>query len=604
MSQPHTFGRLLHLRLKLTARRAGLLRPWQNLRQALRASELGVTLLGVATGGIGAAVVLSMGALAQYLHMVLFRIHSYTRLSTHTDLSPLACVAAPVAGGLLMAAGAAMLKRWRPHGIVDPIEANALHGGRMSFIDSLILSLQTIISNGFGASVGLEAGYTQLSSGLASKLGLLTHLRRHDMRVLVGCGAAGAIAAAFDAPISGAFYAFELIIGSYTLANVAPVMAAAITGTLLMRQLGYHNAPIAITTLSDATASEYIVFVFMGFVCGLAGILLMRGVTGVDSIFRKLSLPVWLRPPVGGLLVGLLALQTPQVLSAGHGAMHVDMFSDLPLRFLIMVFLLKALATSLSLGSGFRGGLFFASLFMGSLLGKILAVLVNSFSPGLVPDPVVAAVICMSALAVAVVGGPLTMGFMALEVTGDYVIAGTALAAAVISSLTVRELFGYSFSTWRMHLRGESIRSAHDIGWVRSLTVGKLMQRNPVTVAAEMSLGEFRHRFPIGSVSFVVAVGPEGRYAGIVWVYDAYATEGPAAQAQQVNDLLKDPSHFLVPEMNIRQAIRVFDETASEALAVLNEKTGEVLGLLSEAFALRRYTEEFEQVRRSLEGVK
>jgi CIC family chloride channel protein len=168
----------------------------------------------------------------------------------------------------------------------------------------------------------------------------------------------------------------------------------------------------------------------------------------------------------------------------------------------------------------------------------------------------------------------------------------------------VRELFGYSFSTWRMHLRGESIRSAHDIGWVRSLTVGKLMQRNPVTVAAEMSLGEFRHRFPIGSVSFVVAVGPEGRYAGIVWVYDAYATEGPAAQAQQVNDLLKDPSHFLVPEMNIRQAIRVFDETASEALAVLNEKTGEVLGLLSEAFALRRYTEEFEQVRRSLEGVK
>jgi CIC family chloride channel protein len=241
---------------------------------------------------------------------------------------------------------------------------------------------------------------------------------------------------------------------------------------------------------------------------------------------------------------------------------------------------------------------------MGSLLGKILAVLVNSFSPGLVPDPVVAAVICMSALAVAVVGGPLTMGFMALEVTGDYVIAGTALAAAVISSLTVRELFGYSFSTWRMHLRGESIRSAHDVGWVRSLTVGKLMQRNPITVPADMSLNEFRHRFPIGSVSFVVAVEPSGRYAGIVWVYDVYATEGQAAQAQQVKDLLKDEGHFLVPEMNIRQAIRVFDDTTSEALAVLNEKTGEVLGLLSEAFALRRYTEEFEQVRRSLEGVK
>jgi CIC family chloride channel protein len=139
---------------------------------------------------------------------------------------------------------------------------------------------------------------------------------------------------------------------------------------------------------------------------------------------------------------------------------------------------------------------------------------------------------------------------------------------------------------------------------MRSLTVGKLMQRNPTTVTTDMSLNEFRHRFPIGSISFAVVVEPGGRYAGIVWMHDAYASAGPAAQAQQVKDLLKDERRYLVPEMNIQQAIRVFDETTSEALVVLNEKTGEVLGLLSEAFALRRYTEEFEQVRRSLEGIK
>ena len=115
--------------------------------------------------------------------------------------------------------------------MVDPIEANALHGGRLSLNDSLIIAAQNLISNGFGASVGLEAGYTQLASGLASKIGLSLQLRRSDLRILVGCGAAGAIAAAFNAPLTGSFYAFELIIGSYTILSLAPVVVSALAAT-------------------------------------------------------------------------------------------------------------------------------------------------------------------------------------------------------------------------------------------------------------------------------------------------------------------------------------------------------------------------------------
>jgi CIC family chloride channel protein len=281
--------------------------------------------------------------------------------------------------------------------------------------------------------------------------------------------------------------------------------------------------------------------------------------------------------------------------------MHLDMTTALPLATLAMIFALKGTAAAVSLGSGFRGGLFFASLFMGALLGKMLALGIGMAWPAVAPDPLVAAVICMSGLAVAVVGGPLTMGFMALEATGDYVITGTALAAAVVASLTVRELFGYSFSTWRMHLRGETIRGAHDVGWIRSLTVGKLMQRGPATVPADMAIAEFRKRFPIGAMNIAVVVDGNGAYAGIAWVQDAYATDGALAQAARVGDIVKDRDNALTSGMNVQQALRVFDATTSEALAVV-DKEGKVLGLLSEAFALRHYAEALDQARRNLSG--
>ena len=146
-------------------------------------------------------------------------------------------MAALLGGGLCMGLSGWAIMRWWPRRAIDPIEANALYGGRMSLNDSLIVVGQTLLSNGVGASVGLEAGYTQIGSALASRLGRSFRVRRNDMRVLVGCGAAGAIAAAFNAPLTGAFYAFELVIGTYSLATLAPVVSAAIVAVVVERLL-------------------------------------------------------------------------------------------------------------------------------------------------------------------------------------------------------------------------------------------------------------------------------------------------------------------------------------------------------------------------------
>ncbi len=176
---------------------------------------------------------------------------------------PLGVWALPL-GGLLLGLITWTWARRRPGPAVDPVEANALHGGRMSTRDSLFVGLQSVLSNGFGASVGLEAAYAQLGAGFASLTGGALNLRRSDLRAFVGAGAGAGIAAAFGAPLTGAFYAFEIIIGSYTVANIAPVVAATLAGALVSRLL--HAEPMVIhAEITDTLSnSHYLLFAMLG----------------------------------------------------------------------------------------------------------------------------------------------------------------------------------------------------------------------------------------------------------------------------------------------------------------------------------------------------
>jgi len=201
------------------------------LRAIVRARESSVIVLALIVGAIAGLAVSAMGQLVGLMHVMFFGLDPGERLSAQVSLNPLYAFLTPCLGGLLFGLVTAYIARRRGTE-VDPLEANALHGGRMSLRGSLIVAAQTVWSSGVGASVGLEAGYTQLASGIASMIGQAFRLRRSDMRILVGCGAAGAIAGAFGAPLGGAFYGFELIIGSYSAASLAPVGMAALLGYL------------------------------------------------------------------------------------------------------------------------------------------------------------------------------------------------------------------------------------------------------------------------------------------------------------------------------------------------------------------------------------
>lgn len=265
------------------------------------------------------------------------------------------------------------------------------------------------------------------------------------------------------------------------------------------------------------------------------------------------------------------------------------------------VFVLKLAASAISLGSGFRGGLFFASLFLGALLGKMFAEVMAFVSPATGIDPAVAAVVGMTSLAVGVVGGPLTMTFLALESTRDLTLTGVVLAASIMAAILVRETFGYSFSTWRFHLRGETIRSAHDVGWMRSLTVGSMMRKDVRTIVASKTLAAFRQEVALGSAQRVVAVDADRHYMGVLIVAELHSDlsdgETPVLSLARFKDAV------LVPTMNVQSAAETFQRAGAEELAVVEDFTNRVVvGLLTEGHLMRRYAEELDKARRDLSG--
>ena len=573
------------------------------LRGMIRGSEVWLVVLGALVGvGAGLAVAL-IGTLSDHAHQILFGLRHGDRVSGVLHLRHGLWV--PAAGGLALGVLTWLRGQRKSTPTVDAVEANALHGGRMSLGDSLWVTFQTLLSNGCGASVGLEAGYAQIGSGLASRLGIAARLRRNDLRTLVGCGAGGAIGAAFGAPLTGAFYAFELIVGAYSIGNVAPILAASLCGVLTARAVRAVTYHLSLSPAAPTQLSDYVVMIGLGMLCAGLGVFIMRAVYLMERALDGLKLPTVIRPAVGGVAMGGLALITPQVLSAGHGALRIDIPAQLSIAVLASLIGLKILASVVSLGSGFRGGLFFASLFLGALCGKLFAAACALLVPTLPIDPSVCMLVGMASLAVSVVGGPLTMSFLVLETTGDFRVTTVVIAACMVASLLVRETFGYSFSTWRLHLRGETIRSAVDVGWVRALTVGKMMRRGPPTMEGHVKLEEFRRRHPLGSNSRVVVTDSDGRYLGIALTADAFASaEQPNDDARKTAaDIARWPDMALSPEMNVKQAMTQFEQAEADALAVVDDTPDrKVIGLLTEGYALRRYAEELDKARQGLSG--
>ena len=555
-----------------------------------------VLLLACLTGIAGGTIASLMGEATILLHRLLFGVPEGDRLSGGYFPQALDIFLWLTLGGLLLGVSNVVWKRFGSGDILDPIEANALYGGRMGAGGSLFVAAQATVANGVGGSVGIEGGFTQLSSAVGSGLGRILNRSRDDLRLLVACGAAGAISGAFNAPFAGIAYAFELILAAYSPNLLAPIVLASIGGKYAASLTAGHGYRLALTGDISTVDHSYIWAVLIGVLCGLFAILLMYAVTKLEQMFARTSMPKPIVTAAGGLAMALVALASPHVMGSGHGGIDFVFSNNLGAVALATIFTLKMAACTVSIGTGFRGGLFSASLFLGALLGGAAGTLAVQF--GVMPGSALLGmqVVAMSAFGAAVVGTPLAMAVLAAEITSQIGLIPEVLLAVTVATLVVRTLFGYSFSIWRLHVRGSPARSAADIAWSRSILMREIMRPDVVKLPEDISCGELLEKYPPGSIKWIALLDAKGHYAGLCDVSEvAFAAKSPE---QPASSFARQTTEVLSLTQSLEDAMLWFETPSREAAVVVTSQARmEVAGLLTEAYVLKRYAQELERRR-------
>jgi len=574
---------------------------WRSFRQRARNDELFLILLAAVSGAVAAASVIALRGLVVVLHHYLYRVPFEEYALSQALLKWWQSLAVLGLGGLAYGLVAFYIQRRRKQEPLDVIEANALHGGIMSLWDGITIALMTVGSVGLGASVGLEAGATQLSAAVSSWLGQRLKLSRSSLRTMVGCGAAAAIAAIFNAPIAGTFFALELVIGGYAVTALVPVAVAAIISTLTAHLIFGVEPIFYVVTPPMLNSNDYVLFGLLGLAAAVVGVGVMWAATAFESLLRQAAIPAWLRPAAGGLLIAGLGYLYPQVLGTGHEAMAATLGDNVPADLVVALLAAKALASAISIGSGFRGGLFSASLLLGGLLGTAYWNLCFHFFPTLIAVHSAYAVVGVGAVAAAIVGAPLTMILLVFEITSDYTMTLGVAVAAMIATVITRRWFGYSFSTWRFHLRGLGLKGAYDVSRMYELTVRRVLDRDMLRVPASAKLEDLVREFSRQRQFLAFVHKEDGTFVGVV---DSQSARAKIAEPEAASDLtaagLAQPqARLLTPDDRLSTALTIMDEMDFDTAAVVMSPTDpRLVGCVHKAHLLRCLVEEADLMRR------
>ncbi len=364
----------------------------------------------------------------------------------------------PTLGGLAVGL---ILKYWlrqdRAHGVPDIIEARALHHGEIKLSDGLKSAVVSAVSLGAGASTGREGPAAHLGASLSSIFTRQLKCPPRVARILLAAGAASAVAASFNAPIAGVMFALEVILGYYTARAFAPIVIASVAGALICR---LHIGDMPAFQLPDygiKSIFEVPAFALLGVVAGLTAVLFMRSTLAAENLATRIKVPLWIRPALGGFLIGLIALAFPHVLGVGYGAVDAALKGSYGLLLLLALIAAKMVATSISLGSRFGGGVFSPSLFLGAMVGAAFGIIASGLAPGLASEVGLYAIIGMGAVSAAILGAPISTTLIVFELTGDY---GTMIALMIATSIATvlnQAMFGRSFFHLLVERRGHHI---------------------------------------------------------------------------------------------------------------------------------------------------
>jgi CIC family chloride channel protein len=393
--------------------------------------------------------------------------------------------------------------------------AVAERGGRIRPQVAAVKALASAVCIGGGGSVGREGPIVQIGSALGSSLGQLVRLPESRLRILVACGAAGGIAATFNTPIAGVFFALELILADFAVESFAAVVLAAVAASAFSRAVFGDHPFLALPAFTVSAPAQYLAFAMLGLLAAGVGVGWSRTLYLIEDLCDRLWRgPEWLRPAAGGLLLGGVLLMLPQMYGVGYPVLGNAVSGHYAVAFLLVLLAGKILATSLTIGIGGSGGVFAPSLFIGAMLGEAFGLVLHALSPSLAPSPGAYALVGMGAVFAGAARTPITAVLIMFELTGEYriilpLMLAIALAAGV-SKLIVKD----TIYTRKLLRRGIDLH-APDRALTR-LRVGDAAQAVPAALAPDTGLPQLVERFAADEQSALPVIDSDGALRGIV----------------------------------------------------------------------------------------
>ena len=508
---------------------------------------------------------------------------------------------APALGGL--AAGLVLfwgLRLIGSQGASNILEVVVSGNGRLPMRTALVKAFSSLVSIGTGASIGREGAITQLAATLASKFGQIFKWPPYRLRLMIACGAASGMAAAYNAPVAGSIFAAHIVLGNFSMNLFAPVIFSAVVATMVSRYFFGFEPFYQVPTFNFTYFSQLPWFVVLGVASGVLSAGFLKMIRKSEELFSRMKTPIYWRTAVGGLAVGLLAIPIPAVWGNGYGAIDTILHDPQSHWSLFFLLVAKFIAILACVGAGMVGGVFTPSLFVGAAFGSLFGLVLTEVAWTRMPTGAFAMVGMGSVLA-GVIHAPLLAMIMIFEISLNYSIMPPLMLACAVSTLVARRLHPESIYTEPLRLKGIAVDQAEErFGEATQTFVGEIMREAIPPVRENVGFQTLAERFLTSTNNFIPVIDEAQRLVGVVALHDMkeYLHTGHEMNGVIAYDMMRDPPQSLTPNQKLVDAFPTLLQSELRNVPVVNNRIegrlvgsvlrSEALALISQALAARR----------------
>jgi CIC family chloride channel protein len=502
----------------------------------------------------------------------------------------------PVVGGLLVAP---IVYRWvreaRGHGVPEVMTAVAVNKGIIRIRVAAAKALGSAITIASGGAAGREGPIIQIGSAIGSSIGQLLGVSARRMRTYVGCGAAAGIAATFNAPIAGALFSVEIILGEMGVSQFGPIVISSVVATVISRwHLG--NTPVFhVPEYSMSGLAEMLPYAALGVLCAVVAVAFMKTLEFIEHVLGdNARIPDLLRPILGGLGLGVIGIWLPQVFADGYDTIDIALNTGAPWLLLLAWLVAKIVATSLTLGSGGSGGVFAPSLFLGAMAGGLVGQGVAALG-GPAIQPGAYALVGMGGVVAATTRAPITAMIIIFEITSDYEIILPLMTVCILSTVVHTRLSKESIYTMKLAKRGIELHEGRLLDLLKPLSVSTCLRKEVETAYPDTGVRDLVERMMSSEQHQFYIVRPEGGYVGLVTLSDlrGILLHRDALEPMLIaEDLTNEGVPVCHPEENLSDAMLKFERSGLPELPVVDRASRGLLGELRYLDVVAMYNEQ------------